>query len=256
MSLSKHLVLTSRATKMPRAPPREITARRIQKLRGQWTNTNPPHPEGYVRYFICGKVGAGKTTFAARMAKSIIKKYDQFWVVSPTARWDPVMKKLFDEFEQRGIPMKLYTSFAKPETHEKFMFELTESREQNLRTLILIDDPIGNNAFTRSVNSESNFNSLTANLKHYQATIIYCSQVTHGMSRTARLNQECIIFFANVGERDEMQKMVSFLPKPTFNALMNTYANKRHTALWFNLQYGGVGVYAMNPQSKLTPISR
>lgn len=243
---------------MPRAPPdipRKPAPKKKRAPRVKWQNTNKPHPEGYVRYFILGKTGTGKTTFAAKMIRSILKNYDQFWVISPTARWDPIMQKLFEELKQRDFPVTLYTSFSKHTTHEKFMNDLTASRENNLRTLVLIDDPVGNNAFTRSSNTDSEFNQLTANLKHFYTTIIYCTQVTGGMSRTARLNQECIIFFANTCERKEMQSMVSFLTPGAFNQMMNTYANTRHTALWFNLQYGGVGVYAMSSNSKLTPIS-
>ena len=238
---------------MPRRPVSSPKVDKSKKIR--WVNTNPVHPEGYARYYVLGKTGAGKTTFTKKLVKHLIKKYDMLVVISPTAKYDQIMINLFQELEERDIPVKLFSQFSKPQTHNIFMHILEQNRENHLSTLIVIDDPIGNNAFTRSVNSDSHFNQLTANLKHYRATIIYNSQVCGGMSRTARLNQECFIFFANVGERKEMQQMVSFLSVPEFNRLMNKYANSRHTALWFNIQYGGLGVYAMDAAMNVTPIS-
>ena len=67
-----------------------------------------PFPNSHFLYIIVGGVGSGKTTLGLSLLKikaedgGFRKKYNQIYVVSPTAKYDPKWEKLIEEVDADG----------------------------------------------------------------------------------------------------------------------------------------------------------
>jgi hypothetical protein len=228
----------------------------------QWTSPATP-PKKFINYFIIGKKDTGKSTFACELIKSRMKDFNQLVVIAPHANYDDAVKGLLVYMRDYNInhpdnpkACRVYLKFNKSAQHKDFMKHMEDSREQGLHTLVFIDDPVGNNTFTKAVNSDSMFNGFTANLKHWMSALIYCTQVYGGMSPTARANMEVLIFFPDTQQRKNMLGMCNFLTKDELDQLMRRYASKLYNAIWINNHGGGLGVFHMTPDRRLTRIQR
>lgn len=231
----------------------------LSKPTKQWKNSNPREPSGtdkYVRYFICGKTRSGKTYLAAKLAKRDLETgaFDAIIVISPTCFTDDSMVELFTYIKKEKVPIKIYTTFNSKTYHQEMFDTLKANAREGMSTLLFIDDQNGNSTFTRASNQTSVFNQLTSTLSHWKTRMYYMSQATSGMSKQSRLNQEVFIYFSDFAQRKELHECCTFVTRREFDRLMDTYAGEKRRALWINVQYGNLGVYAMDPYFNFTPV--
>lgn len=229
-----------------------------------WENKNAPECEGYGRYFIVGKPRAGKTTLAVEMAIRHLSRttndpryprFDRMIIVSPSAATDPSMSKLWDFLQHHKIPTKLYKKFNKESAHKDMMETLKANAALGLKTILFIDDQLGNSTFTKRADVDSWYNNLVSDLKTYLTEMLYLTQVITGMAATARKNQEVFIFFSDLTQRDDMWKCCQFVDNYGFNQLMDEYANERGRAIWINAQYGNLGVFRRDERGALYAVT-
>jgi hypothetical protein len=238
-------------------------ARKYRKT--SWENKNHPECEHYGRYFLVGKTRAGKTTLMVEMVIRHLSRptnnvnyprFDCVIIVSPTAARDPSVQPLWKYLEKNKIPTKLYESFTKESAHADMVKTVEANRDRGLKTILVIDDQLGNNTFTKRVDSDSWYNHFTADLSHLYCEMIFNTQVIGGLASAARKNQEVFVFFADFAQRKDMWECCQFVDCSGFNQLMDTYANDRGHALWINAQYGMIGVYHRDNRGALYPVDR
>ncbi len=217
---------------------------------------NPLHPSGYSRYLVTGRSGTGKSSLVAKLTNKLSKNFNQIIIVSPN--WD-VDIALKDDLKSQPSAYKkiskVFKEFGKSQLFE-FKKILEEGRSQRIKTLVIVDDPVGNASFSRNINSpKSFFNTYMANAKHYYSSLIFSTQGVGALSRIGRINIDCFIMLPDYSARRDLWEMCQFVPYSRFNELMDQYASTKFHALWVNVQYGGLGVYAYSPDQSVTTIN-
>lgn len=225
----------------------------------QWENMNPPFATGPSRYFIVGTSNTGKTTLAIRIIKQLLRNVSdptqQLVIISPNYNRDPKLQNLAQYAADSGLIVKVFPSFDKS-SMEKFVAYMDGCALQGLRSRVFIDDPVGVGSFTSNVNQKSPFNSFVTGVKHFNADIIFSTQATGSMSKSARKNIDVFIFLPDINSREELYSICHFVSTlDEFDKLMDTYAIRPFNALWINVQYGRKGVYHINEAGNISPIT-
>lgn len=225
-----------------------------------WKNTNPPFPDCPARYFVVGPSDTGKTTLCVRIIKQLINdKRDprhHLVIVSPNYDWDPQLQKLaqFAAGELKLV-VKVFKGFTR-DGIEKFITYMGECKNQGMRSTIYIDDPVGIGQFTSSVNQKSPFNSFVTGIKHFKADMIFSTQAIGSLSPSARENIDVFIFLPNSVARPKLYDACPFVDsRADFYKLMDHYASEPYHAIWINLKFGRKGIFRINAQGQISPIT-
>ena len=147
--------------------------------------------------------GTGKSTLFLNVLDTIMrKKYDNIFLVSPTARGDPKFKKLVDELDQDD---KMYDEF-----NEKNIDEIMErikdynKGKKKTKNLIIFDDCISEmkGSFTKSA-----FNKLCTTNRHLKTTLVVMSQKYNRLPTILRANTDLFTIFPT-SNRNEYKTIV------------------------------------------------
>lgn len=201
----------------------------------------------------------GKTTLACRLIKKILftpeDPRDQLVIISPHFERDEKISALAKYVVERGLNVKIYPVISKT-TMANIVKYLAECKKSGLRSTVFIDDPIGAGTFTSNVNQESPFNALVAGAKHFATDIIFSTQSVKGMAVASRKNVEVFIFLADIISRHELYQACRFVPTMSdFDRLMDVYTEEMFSALWINIQFGRRGVYHIDSEGSISPIT-
>ena len=208
---------------------------------------------------IVGPSDTGKTTLAVRIVKQLLRKpekKDQIVIISPNFERDPKLKELAAQSAQNQYRVKVYKSFD-PKTIQMFIDYMDMCyRNENLRSVVYVDDPVGVGQFTSSVNKISPFNEFVSGIKHYNADLVFSTQATKSMSRAARANIDVFIFMPSILSRGDYYDLCPFVSsRQDFEKLMNHYVSLPFHAIWVNIQRGGRGVYRIDKHGSISPIT-
>ena len=142
--------------------------------------------ENHFIWCISGMKGTGKSTLFLNVLDTIMrKKYDNIFLVSPTARGDPKFKKLDDELDQDERMLE--------EFNEKNLDEIIKrikdfnKGKKNSKNLIVFDDCISEmkGSFTKSA-----FNKLCTTNRHLKTTLVVMSQKYNRLPTILRANTD------------------------------------------------------------------
>jgi energy-coupling factor transporter ATP-binding protein EcfA2 len=208
MSLTKKPTLwfwTQLATLLPK---REKTLKQEKKTQTQkWEDRRmkypwlPSEPTGGF-YLILGKKGAGKSTLLIeKLLKGALKGvFDQVWIVSPTAKLQPV----FQELDPAGI--KLYNSELTPEVLALLVAE--KRKNVALHVCIILDD-------CGRLKASQELAQLCFLSRHLNCSCVILTQKITSCPTEIRSQVDCFISFASTSHR-ERQALYHEVGRGTF----------------------------------------
>lgn len=229
------------------------------KVQKGWKNANPAFAHECARYMVVGTSNTGKTTLAVKIIKHIIfsetDPHHVLIIISPHYQKDKKIRSLATEACEKGLEVRVYQSLDKT-TLNKFMEYINECSSQDKRSLVFVDDPVGVGGFTSNVNQKSPWNSFVSGCKHYFADIVFSTQSVAALSKVGRENVDVFVYLPSMVYRDELYNACRFVStRSDFDKLMDTYASEPYHALWINAQFGRKGVYAIDADGTISPIS-
>jgi GTPase SAR1 family protein len=177
----------------------------IAPLDKQVIRTDEPLPLSYINYIVIGKKGSGKSTLILNLLKKksspYYKKFDNIYLISPTAGRDTKFEKLVDELKQED---KYYDELNDENISEiinrlqEFNDEFIEEQEENKtkekpNNLLILDDCLAN---LPSSNAHSLINKIFTNARHYKLSIWCLVQKYNKLNPLIRTNSDLITIFS------------------------------------------------------------
>jgi len=169
-----------------------------------------PFPNSHFLYIIAGGLGSGKTTLGLGLLRikaedgGFRKKYNQIYVVSPTAKYDPKWDKLIEEVDAEGNYYTECTDETIGEIIEKLETYNEEWKEDHKKdekpsSLVIIDDCV--DAFSKR--QKNKMNKLVLTLRHLKASVWIMTQKLNAVPQLIRAQAQCISFFPTLNRREE-----------------------------------------------------
>lgn len=153
-------------------------------------------------YIISGRRGAGKSTLALSLLnskKAFKKRFQNIYLVSPTARNDGKFSKLVKELEDDD-QQKFYEEFDDGVV-ENILDMIKADNEENdkkNRHCIILDDCVLDIPKKKS----SLFNKLIITSRHHNCSIIIISQKYNAIPTIIRSNADLISFFPSLNGKE------------------------------------------------------
>jgi len=187
-------------------------------------------------YIISGRRGAGKSTLALSLLNSKLafkKRFENIFLISPTARSDKKFSKLVKELEDDDTP-KFYEQLSDSVIEniiEIVKADNEENKKKNLHCLIL-DDCV----LDLPKSKTSLFNKLIITSRHHNVTIIIISQKYNALPPIIRANADLISFFPSLNTREieTFQEDIN-ISKPLFYEIYNACSKSQNDFLHCNL---------------------
>lgn len=169
-----------------------------------------PFPKSHFLYLIIGGVGSGKTSLALNLLKikkedgGFRKAYNQIYVVSPTAKYDPKWDKLINEVDDEGN----YYTECNDETIGEIIEKLevyneewkdTHDKNEKPSSLVIIDDCV--DSFSKR--QKNKLNKLILTLRHLKTSVWIMSQKLNAVPQLIRAQARAISFFPTLNRREE-----------------------------------------------------
>ena len=193
---------------------------------------NPLSLHGYLTWVIVGRTGTGKSSLLMNALRHVyIKHFDNIFMVSPTSKFDPKMKKLSDELDVDG---KLYTELNNDtvgeiiDRIEQSNEEIKEEEKRNAKNLVILDDCL--HMFPKSHEKGSRLNELITTSRHRKTMLIITSQKWNSLSTLVRTNCAMISFFGS-DSRQEVNTLIDDVnidPK-LFAELLHFSTSEKHS---------------------------
>lgn len=210
-----------------------------------------PHP--FFRELIIGGSDCGKTTYLKWIVDKEIHLYTKVIIIGPHVLKKHGLRDIINKYA--ALIHKVYVKFTK-EYEEHFYRELECLAEQDQKTLVIVDDPIGFSVFTKAVNQESRWNAMMTGTKHMNVGIKFSVQGEGGLSPIARAMCERIVRYPDSADIVKMQSWCNFLDTPDqLRRLIKAYAAKEFHAVVFCKFRGLRALYKIDPSLKISPIT-
>mgnify|MGYP003644138241 CR=1 FL=1 len=199
-------------------------------------HTVPKHP---FRAILSGASGSGKTNLLLHLLKSKSLYgafFDIIFIISPTAG------KLDDSYEALKKTSKKINIIndLNPDTIEKIMSTnkkiiLEKQVHKAPKILIVYDDVIADVKF---MNTKSFLHSFVAS-RHYNASVIICTQKFNAVPRTCRIQANAVFYFKG-GNAERLTLAEEFAPpgysKKEMIEIIDTATDKPYSFLFINHQ--------------------
>jgi len=167
--------------------------------------SDEPFPmENHFIHIISGAKGTGKSTLFLNILDTIMrKKYDNIFLVSPTARTDMKFKKLVDELDQDD---KVYEEFNEKnlESIMKRIKDFNKGKKKP-KNLIVFDDCISE---MKGSFSKSLFNKMATTNRHMKTCIVVMTQKYNKLPTILRANADLFTIFPTAN-RSEFNAIMS-----------------------------------------------
>jgi hypothetical protein len=153
-------------------------------------------------YIISGRRGAGKSTLCLSLLnskKAFKKRFQNIFLVSPTARNDKKFSKLVEELDDDPI-QKFYEEFDDGVVANIFDIVKADNEENEKKNLhcIILDDCVLDIPKKKS----SLFNKLIIWSRHHNCSIIIISQKYNAIPTIIRTNADLISFFPSLNGKE------------------------------------------------------
>ena len=234
-----------------------MSQRKKSKVVGNlWKNPKhasfaPPHP--FFRELIIGGSDCGKTTYLKWIVDKEMHMYTKLIIIGPHVLKKHGLRDIIKKYEPHIH--KIYTKFSK-EYEAHFYKEIERLAEEDHKTLVIVDDPIGFSVFTRNVNQESRWNSMMTGTKHLNVAIKFSVQGEGGLSAIARAMCERVVRYPDSTDVARMQMWCNFLDTTSqMRRLIRTYADDEYRAVIFCKFRGLKSLYKIDPNMKISPIT-
>jgi Cdc6-like AAA superfamily ATPase len=179
----------------------------LAPLDNQVHKTDDPLPEGHISYIFCGKKGSGKSTLILNLLKRKTspyhRRFDNIYMISPTAMRDPKFDKLIEELQRDG---KFYEELNEENINniiekikafnDKFAEEFPKKKPFNL---LLLDDCIH---MMPTSTQQSTIQQLWTNQRHLKLSIFLATQKLNKLPTLCRANADLISFFPNDNRKE------------------------------------------------------
>lgn len=209
-----------------------------------------PHP--YFRELIIGGSDCGKTTYLEWIVDQEQHLYDKIIIIGPHVLKEHGLRGLIEKYKHKIH--KIYTKFTKV-YEQHFYAEVESLSEQGLKTLTIVDDPIGFSVFTKAVNQESLWNSTMTGTKHLKMGVKYSVQGEGGLSPIARAMCERVVRYPDPSNPAKMEEWCSFFEKTDqLKRAINQYSGE-YRAIVFTKFRGLKALFKIDPNMKISPIS-
>lgn len=197
-------------------------------------------------YIISGRRGMGKTTLCMNLLQSrqaYRKRFENIFLVSPTARTDTKLKKLVSELEEDG---KYFDTFSEDliEAILEMIKADNEENEKRNKHLIILDDCVLDLSKKRS----SILNKLVITSRHNNITLLILTQKYNAIPTLIRSNADLITFFNSLNKKeiDTLQEDLNIdkeIFKDIYNQACMSRENDGHNFLHINLLANPIKFY-------------
>lgn len=185
-------------------------------------------------WIINGRRGCGKSTLILSVLKSKLaykKRFDNIYLVSPTARTDKKFAKLVDELEQDG---KFHEQMSE-ELIENILTEMKQDNEENDKKhkhLLILDDCV----LDIPTRKQSIFNKMIITSRHLCCSIVIISQKYNALPTIIRANADLISFFPSLNshETKTLQEDIN-IDKDLFYHIYDECSSGKNDFLHINL---------------------
>lgn len=160
-------------------------------------------------YIVSGRRGAGKSTLVLNLLnskKAWRGRYDNIFLISPTAKTDTKFKRLVDELEPDG---KYFDALNQDNIEAIFKQVQADNDEGRNRKkqykplhLLLLDDVVVDLPKSRT----SLLDRIVIQSRHHNITLVVITQKYNLVNRTLRANADLISFFPSLN-RKEVQSL-------------------------------------------------
>lgn len=200
----------------------------LKKLDNTYSHSNDPLllNNNSCVYIISGRKGAGKTTLTMNLLQSkdaYRKRFENIFLISPTARSDTKLKKLVKELEEDG---KYHDTFSEDliEAILEMIKADNDENEKKNKHLIILDDCILDLSKKRS----SILNKLVITARHNNITLLILTQKYNCIPTLIRSNADLITFFNSLNKKEiqTLQEDIN-VGKDLFNSVYNQACMKK-----------------------------
>ena len=154
----------------------------------------------YFSLLIFGPVGVGKSTILLNlMYGHLKKKYNNIFMISPTAKLDTKFEKLVEELEEDN---KFYEEYSNDNVGEIITkIKSLNKDDKDNRNLIIFDDCMA--YMEQSTDKQAYINKLITTHRHLHSDIIILAQTYKGLNPNIRKNTKIVMLFP-VNNRQEL----------------------------------------------------
>lgn len=151
-------------------------------------------------YIISGRKGAGKSTLFMNLLQSkqaYRKRFENIFLISPTAKNDTKLKKLVKELEEDN---KYFDTFSE-DLIKNILEQIEEDNDENdykHRHLICLDDCV----LDLSKKKSSILNKLVIMSRHNNITLLILTQKYNAIPTIIRSNADLITFFNSLNKKE------------------------------------------------------
>lgn len=212
-------------------------------------STEPLLPNNNVIYLICGRKGSGKSTLLLSLLnskKAFKHRFDNIFMVSPTARGDKKFKKLVEELDEQG---KYHEQYTEPVitgifNQIKLLNDQHEARKKKrkreIRHCLLLDDCMCD----LSPSKGAMLSRLIITSRHLHCSVVITSQKWNSVPTLIRAQLDLASVFKSYNQREVTTLMEDISMNPaTFMEIYNFATDGDHSFLHMNLLTNPITFY-------------
>lgn len=203
----------------------------------------------YFRLMVLGKSNTGKTHTAVSMIKAFyMDEYDRIIVIAPNYKQDHAIKRLKKIcMQHRPHPKTInFTEDYDDETLDAIDEKIKTEAELGIKTLLIIDDPVGVGELTVATNKKSVFNRFVSGIKFRKCSLVFITQLYNASSTTLRQNLDGVIVMSNIPYK-QLQNVHEDFGLDTFGKFKKQYqelTRKRGARfVYYFVQFGHNEIY-------------
>lgn len=188
---------------------------------GVTPNQNSPVFAKYFRIAVLGKSNTGKTEVVVNLVCNLyFNDYHRIIVIAPNWEDDRYMLAFKKKCEMGGKPLTLIKSYS--DNVIKQIEKKIEEEGKKYNTLIIVDDPIGQEGMNAKVNEKSEYNRFIASIKFKKCSFIFITQSYGAGSTVLRNCLDGIILITNL-QFKQLKNVYEDFGQSTFGEFKNIY---------------------------------
>lgn len=167
---------------------------------GVTPNKDSPILAPFFRLCVLGRSNTGKTEVTLNLVSNLyFNEYHRIIVIAPNWENDDYMKAFIKKCNKENKPITCTSKYSG--SIIKKIEEQIEAEEGKFRTLLIIDDPIGQSGLSDKISQASPFNKFVAGIKFKKCSLIFITQSFSAASTALRANLDGIIILKNLQQK-------------------------------------------------------